>query len=39
VLDRQRLEQHSCECYLVVKKEFDRLLTDIPLGDPFRVIA
>ncbi|OYY74729.1 MAG: Crp/Fnr family transcriptional regulator [Gammaproteobacteria bacterium 28-57-27] len=26
VLDRPRLEQHSCECYAVVKKETDRLL-------------
>jgi CRP-like cAMP-binding protein len=29
VLDRQGLEQRSCECYAVVKKEYDRLL---PLG-------
>jgi CRP-like cAMP-binding protein len=26
VLDRSRLEQRSCECYAVVKKETDRLL-------------
>jgi hypothetical protein len=26
VLDRSRLEQRVCECYGVVKKEFDRLL-------------
>jgi len=26
VLDRPRLEQRSCECYEVVKKEYDRLL-------------
>ena len=26
VLDRDRLEQRSCECYAVVKKEYDRLL-------------
>ena len=26
VLDRERLEQRSCECYAVVKKEYDRLL-------------
>jgi CRP-like cAMP-binding protein len=26
VLDRARLERHSCECYAVVKREFDRLL-------------
>lgn len=28
VLDRARLEQRSCECYAVVKKEYDRLLPD-----------
>jgi CRP-like cAMP-binding protein len=28
VLDRSRLEQEVCECYAVVKKEFDRLLSD-----------
>jgi CRP-like cAMP-binding protein len=26
VLDRPKLEQRACECYRVVKKEFDRLL-------------
>ena len=26
VLDRSRLEHSACECYLVVKKEYDRLL-------------
>jgi CRP-like cAMP-binding protein len=26
VLDRNRLEKRSCECYSVVKKEYDRLL-------------
>jgi CRP-like cAMP-binding protein len=26
VLDRERLEQRTCECYAVVKKEYDRLL-------------
>lgn len=30
VLDRPGLEQRVCECYAVVKKEFDRLLSDIP---------
>jgi hypothetical protein len=30
VLDRAGLEHSSCECYAVVKKEFDRLLSDIP---------
>jgi len=28
VLDRSGLEQRSCECYLVVKNEYDRLLPD-----------
>jgi len=26
VLDRQGVEERSCECYAVVKREFDRLL-------------
>ena len=26
VLNRPKLEDRSCECYAVVKKEFDRLL-------------
>jgi hypothetical protein len=26
VLDRPGLERRSCECYAVVKKEYDRLL-------------
>jgi hypothetical protein len=26
VLDRAALEERSCECYAVVKKEYDRLL-------------
>jgi len=30
VLDRARLEQLSCECYAVVKKETDRLLPYLP---------
>lgn len=29
VLDRAGLEQHVCECYAVVKKEFARLLSDV----------
>jgi CRP-like cAMP-binding protein len=28
VLNRPGLEQRSCECYAVVKKEYDRLLPD-----------
>ena len=39
VLDRPRLEQATCECYAGVKKEFDRLLSDFPLGDPFRNVG
>ena len=35
VLDRPGLEKAVCECYAVVKREFDRLLSDIPRGDPF----
>ena len=29
VLDRQGLEKRTCECYAVVKKEYDRLLPDL----------
>jgi CRP-like cAMP-binding protein len=32
VLDRPRLEQAVCECYAVVKKEYDRLLENIPIA-------
>jgi CRP-like cAMP-binding protein len=31
VLDRLQLEQLSCECYAVVKRETDRILHAIPL--------
>ncbi|WP_416051068.1 Crp/Fnr family transcriptional regulator [Cupriavidus basilensis] len=30
VLDRPALEKHACECYAVVKREFDRLLPAAP---------
>ncbi len=30
VLDRAGLEKRTCECYAVVKKEYDRLLPDLP---------
>ena len=30
VLDRIGLEKRSCECYAVVKKEYDRLLPELP---------
>lgn len=33
VLDRPRLEQLSCECYAVVRRETDRLLPYLPSGD------
>ena len=28
IIDRPKLESACCECYAVVKKEFDRLLPD-----------
>jgi CRP-like cAMP-binding protein len=34
VLDRPGLEARVCECYGVVKKEFERLLPEIKLGPP-----
>jgi CRP-like cAMP-binding protein len=33
VLDRKRLEQEVCECYAVVKNEFDRLLSEFPASN------
>jgi CRP-like cAMP-binding protein len=30
VLDRSGLETRACECYSVVKKEMNRLLSDVP---------
>ena len=39
VLDRPGLERAVCECYAVVKTEFDRLLSDIPRGDPFHTLG
>ncbi len=39
VLDRPRLEQQVCECYAVVKKEFERLLAEIPPGKSSQVIG
>jgi CRP-like cAMP-binding protein len=35
VLDRPGLERAVCECYGVVKLEFDRLMSDVPRGDPY----
>jgi Mn-dependent DtxR family transcriptional regulator len=34
VLDRSKLERRVCECYAVVKKEFDRLLPYKLPSDP-----
>ena len=34
VLDRLALEAHACECYAVVKKEFDRLLPAATANSP-----
>ncbi len=39
VLDRTGLERKTCECYAVVKKEFDRLLQDLPFHDTARPFA
>jgi CRP-like cAMP-binding protein len=39
VLDRPGLEHTVCECYRVVKAEFDRLLCDIPRGDPYLALV
>lgn len=39
VLDRRRLEQHVCECYAVVKTEFDRLLSDTAPGNAFASVG
>jgi CRP-like cAMP-binding protein len=33
ILDRPGIERSVCECYAVVRKEFDRLLTDWKTGD------
>jgi len=41
VLDRQGLEAQTCECYQVVKMEFDRLLPSPahgPLASPIRMV-
>jgi CRP-like cAMP-binding protein len=37
VLDRTGLEDHACECYKVVKKEFDRLLRHTAAPDSLAV--
>jgi hypothetical protein len=32
VLDRPALEERTCECYAVVKKEYDRLLPPVVIA-------
>jgi CRP-like cAMP-binding protein len=39
VLDRPGLEKAVCECYAVVKAEFDRLLSDISRGDSYLILG
>ena len=45
VLDRSRLESRACECYAVIRNEFDRLLCDVrnlqalPLARPRKSFA
>ena len=36
VLDRSELERRTCECYLVVKKDYDRLLPDTSIDSTRR---
>jgi len=33
------LDRTACDCYAVVKREFDQLLADIPHGDPAHVLG
>jgi hypothetical protein len=30
LLDRESLEERTCECYLAIKKEYGRLLPNVP---------
>ncbi len=39
VIDRPGLEKVVCECYAVVKAEYDRLIEDIPRGDPAHILG
>jgi signal transduction histidine kinase len=39
VFDRPRLEQRACECYAVVKREFDRLLRLPGRAEPLQLSA
>jgi predicted transcriptional regulator len=39
LLDRPGLEKYVCECYDVVNKEYQRLITDIPKHDPEHILG
>jgi CRP-like cAMP-binding protein len=39
VTNRTGLEKVVCECYQVVRNELDRLMSDIPCGDPQHVLG
>jgi CRP-like cAMP-binding protein len=39
VIDRSGLESRTCECYPVVKKEFQRLLYDTAAAKPYTFIS
>lgn len=39
VLDRAGLERRTCECYAVVKKEYDRLLPEVAAARPGAIAA
>lgn len=39
VLDRPGLEKMACECYAVVKAEYQRMISDLPTGDPAHVLG
>jgi CRP-like cAMP-binding protein len=39
IVDRPGLEKAVCECYGVVKTEYDRLINDIPKHDPAHVLG
>ena len=39
VLQRAGLEERTCECYEVVKVEFDRLMSDLPGVVPLQVVG
>ena len=39
VLDRSKLEARACECYTVVKREYDRLLSSTVLPSSANVLG